>query len=59
MNKETEIEKAEYTPAFNGEEQARTLSKDVPVFDVQKAEEASSFVELMEQGSLPDNPAMS
>ena len=58
MNEEAEIEKTEYTPAFNGEEQARTLSQDVPVFDVQKAEEASSFVEPTEQGSLPDNTAM-
>ena len=58
MNEEAEIEKTESSQGVNGEEQARTLSKDVPVFDVQKAEEASSFVELTEQGSLPDNTAM-
>ena len=59
MNEEAEIEKTESSQGVNGEEQARVLmQQDVPVFDVQKAEEASSFVELTEQGSLPDNTAM-
>ena len=67
MNEETEIEKREQAPVIDGEEQtlstdgeeqARVLTQDVPVFDVQKAEEASSFVEPTEQGSLPDNAAL-